>query len=128
MKKIALVMLLGTMLAGCDSMTKKFGEQVREVEVGDSLVSDGWNTVIYQQESDVSGLDFDSSEPELYVNIQDVETGSTFKVSMGSECSQFPAPKGQRMLIRFDLSKSKAKPNDIYMAPHSDQIFKILCP
>lgn len=128
MKRLALVLLAGIALTGCDSMRHKVGEEVRQVEIGDSLVSDGWNTVVYQRESDLAPLDLDSNEAELYVNLTDVETGTVFKMGLGSECSQFPAQKGQRFLVKFDKSASKAKPNDIYMAPQSDKVMGYLCP
>ena len=127
MKRIALVLLAGLALTGCDSIRQKVGEEVRQVEIGDSLVSDGWNTVVYHQESDVAGLDFDENEPELSVNLIDVETGTSFKVPVGSECNSWPAPKGSRFLVRFDRSASKAKPKDIYISPQSNQVANYIC-
>lgn len=127
MKKLVLLMLVGVSLAGCDSMTQKFGEEVRQVEIGDSILSDGYNSVVYQRQGDEAMLDFDNNDPELSVNITDVESGSVFKVSLGSECATFPLPKGQRLLARFDMSKSKAKPQDIYMAPQTAPLYTMFC-
>lgn len=127
MKRFALLLLVGASLAGCDRIPTKIGEEVRQVEIGDSILSDGWNSVIYQRQGDEASLDFDSNEPELYVNVLDVESGQTFKVGLGSECSQFPIPKGQRFLARFDKSASKAKPNEIFFAPQSDKIYTAFC-
>lgn len=127
MKRLALLLLVGASLAGCDSMTHKFGESVRQVEIGDSMVSDGYNTVVYQRESDLAPLDLDNNDVQLSVNILDVDTNQTFKVELGGQCETFPLPKGQRLLARFDMSKSKAKPNDIYMAPQTDPLYKMFC-
>ena len=128
MKRIAVVLLAGLALTACDSMRQKVGEEVRQVEIGDSLVSDGYNTVVYRNELDLAPLDLDSNEAELYVNLIDVETGSVFKMPLGSECSQFPAQKGQRFLAKFDKEASKDKPNDIYISPQSDKIQNYICP
>lgn len=126
MKKLVLA-LVALSLAGCDRIPTKIGEEVRPVEIGDSLVSDGWNTVVYHYESDLFGLDLDNNDAELYVELIDVNTGQKFKTYLGSECGSFPAPKGQRVLIRFDRSASKAKPKDIYIAPQSSQVSNYLC-
>lgn len=126
MKKLVLA-LVALSLAGCDRIPTKIGEEVRPVEIGDSMVSDGWNTVVYQTESDLYGLDLDNNEAELYVDLIETNTGQKFRVSLGSECNSWPAPKGERFLARFDRSASKAKPKDIYIAPQSAQVFDFLC-
>jgi hypothetical protein len=127
MKRIAVMLMLGISLGACDRIPHKIGESVRHVQVAESIVSDGWNEVVYRTESDLNRLDFSESEPTLYVNLIDVETGNVFKVDMGSECNQWPVPRGHQFLARFDRSASKAKPNDIYIAPQTYPVRKFLC-
>lgn len=127
MKRFALILLAGVALTGCDQIRHKIGEEVRQVEIGDSIVSDGFNSVYYHTPSDTNSLDLENNDAELYVVLTDVSSGATFKMSLGSECGTFPAPKGQRFLVKFDKSASKAKPNDVYMVPQSDQVYHYLC-
>ena len=127
MKRILAVIAVGVMLTGCDRIPQKIGEEVRQVEVGESIVSDGWHEVVYTQESDMNSLDFDENDPELYVNVKDVDTGHVFKVSLGGECGQWPLPRGERFLTRFDRFASKKYPKDITFAPQSGPVSKFLC-
>jgi hypothetical protein len=124
MKRILLMASAALMLAGCG--TDHVRDQVRQVEVQESIVSDGYTDIIYYPNVDLSSLD-EEYEPDLYVNIKDVDTGTVFKVPVGTECSTFPAEKGLRFLAKFDIRAYKEKPQELYLSPYSEPITKLLC-
>ena len=124
MKRILLLSLGCLALTACGP--KHVRDEVRQVEIGDTIISDGWQDIVYTPNVDLSGLDYDT-EPTLYVNLTDVETGTVFKVPLGYECSQFPLPKGERFLTRFDITAYEEKPQEQYMSPYSDPVAKHLC-
>jgi hypothetical protein len=124
MKKITIL------LAGCLALTgcgpEHVRDEVREVQVADTIISDGYQDIVWTPGVNLNVLD-DESEPELYVNILDVATGQAFKIDLGTECSQFPLPKGQRFLARFNVLAYKEKPRELYMNPYGQPINKLLC-
>lgn len=121
MKRIALVLAGALLLTACGPEHVK--DEVREVEIGQTLVDDGYGPAPY-----VPNTEYTSEAPELYVELKDTATGTIFKVDLGTECSQFPFPVGQRFLAKFDISAYKEKPADLYMTPYSDKVYGFLCP
>ena len=111
MKKILVLSFACLALAGCDRIPQKIGETVREVEVGDTRVDE----------------DYDEETSELHVTITDVESGNSWDVNLGEECRQYPLPKGERFLTRFDRSAAKADPKTVYLAPQTSTVYKYLC-
>jgi hypothetical protein len=106
MKSISVLLAFAT-LAACGP--KKFGEEVRQVEVGQTYV--------------------DEDMGELYVDIKDVSSGQNWKVGLGEECRQYPLPMGERFMTRFDKSRYEDKPEDknIYFSPQTTPIWNYLC-
>jgi hypothetical protein len=132
MNKVALI------IAGCLALTacgpKHVRDEVREVETGDTIVSDGWTEVVFQGENDPKVSDpmalfvlDENSDPELYLNVIDKQTGQTFKVWLGYECNRFPIPKGVRFLAKFDIKAYEDKPNELLMSPYSTPISNYFC-
>lgn len=108
MKRIILIALACSSLAAC-SFPKKFDEQVRQVEVGQTTVDDDMG--------------------ELHVDITDIESGKSWNINLGSECRQYPLPLGERFMTRFDLSKYE-QPNEdknLYIEPQTQPIWNYLC-
>lgn len=124
MKRIGLLSLGCLLLTACGP--EHVRDEVRQVEIGDTIISDGWQDIVYVPNVDLSGLDSES-EPSLYVNLTDIESGNVFKVYLGYECSQFPLPKGTRFLTRFDVKAYKDKPETLLISPYGDPVAKHLC-
>jgi hypothetical protein len=108
-KSIGVALALASL--GACSFPKKYDEQVRQVEVGETTVDD------YVEPAD------------LHVSITDVESGKSWDVNLGDECRQYPLPKGERFMTRFDLSRYE-QPNEdknTYIEPQTTPIWKYLC-
>jgi hypothetical protein len=132
MNKIAMIAAVSLALTACGP--EHIRDEVREVETGDTIVSDGWTDVVFQGETDPKVSDpnalallDENSDPELYVKIKDISTGEEFKVWLGYECNRFPIPKGARFLAKFDIMAYEKSPKELYIRPYSEPINKYLC-
>lgn len=101
-------------------------DEVRQVEIGNTIISDGWTDIVYTSDADFQRLD-QEYDPELYVEVIDVESGTAFKVPLGYECKQFPLPRGSRFLTRFDITAYEDKPKEEFMSPYGGPVKSHLC-
>jgi hypothetical protein len=108
MKRILLIAGAALALSACDRIPQKVGEEVRGVEIAD-------------------GGRVDDMAGELHVTIREIESGQSWDVNLGEECSQYPLPMGQKFLARFDKMAAKATPQNVSVEPNQQMLWNYLC-